>query len=201
MQLKPWHLLIALVGAFLIGGLVCRGDRGGEAAERRADSLAVVMDSARAQDARRIAASRADSQRLARMARENQRLASIGAQTQRRADSLAGLVLDTASVVPRPIYEATVQEYQGLVLVREAERDSARVEATIWQRSALAAASSARRWEGLAQAYRVQLTQALKRSKWGCYGGVGTSLGYGFIGDRPGVGTVAGLSVTCGKRL
>lgn len=199
--MKPLTAIGLALVAFLVGGLVCRGDRGGEAAQRRADSLAVVMDSARAQDVQRLLTIRADSQRLARMAREFQRLAVAGVSAQRRADSLAGIVLDTASVVPRPLYDATVQEYRGLVLVREAERDSAKAEAVLWQRTASAADSSRQRWEALAVAYRVQLQQALKRSKWGCYGGIGASLGYGFVGDRAGVGTVAGLSVTCGKRL
>jgi len=198
---KPPAIVGLALVAFLVGGLVCRGDKGGEAAQRRADSLAVVMDSARAQDVLRLAARRADSQRLASMNRENQRLASAGQAAQHRADSLAGLVLDTASVVARPLYDATVQEFRGLVQVREAERDSARAESALWQRSAFAADSSRQRWAALAVGYRTQLEQALKRSKWGCYGGIGASLGYGFVGDRAGVGTVAGLSVTCGKRL
>jgi hypothetical protein len=199
--MKPLTAVGLALLAFLVGGLVCRGDRGSEAAQRTADSLQVLADSFADIDAHRAIAMRADSQRLARLAVENQRLAVRGATSQRRADSLGGLVLDTASVVPRPIYDATVQEYRGLVQVREVERDSARAEAGIWKVQAFAADSSARRWEGLAQAYRVQLQQALKRSKWGCYGGIGASLGYGFVGDRPGVGTVAGLGVTCGKRL
>jgi len=187
--------------AFLFGGLVCRGDRGGEAAQRSFDSLQVVTDSTIALDAWRIQRLQQDSQRLAQQARENRRLSIAGAASERRADSLAGLVVDTASVVPRPLYDATVQTYRGLVQVREAERDTARAEVVIWKAHAFAADSSASRWRDLSTAYRVQLAQALKRSKWGCYGGIGGTLGYGFIGDRGGVGTVAGLSVTCGKRL
>lgn len=201
MHLNLWHVLGAMILAFLVGGLVCRGDRAGEAAQRTADSLAVLVDSARAQDQRRAVAAQAASQRLARLSAENARLARRGAAGQAAVDSLRALVLDTASVVLRPVYDSTVIAFQGLVQIREAERDSARTESALWQRSASAADSSARRWEGLAQAYQVQLGAALKRSRWGCVGGAMVGLGYGFIGDRPGVGTLAGLGVTCGKRL
>jgi hypothetical protein len=199
--MKPLTALGLAALAFLIGGLVCRGDRSGEAAQRTADSLQVVADSLLEIDYRRGLAVRADSQRLGRIMAENRRLAAQGTAVTQRADSLAGLVVDTASVVPRPLYDATVQTYRGLVQVREAERDTARAEASLWQAHAVAADSSVLRWQGLAQAYRVQLAQALKRAKWACVGGVSGSLGYGFVGDRPGVGTVAGVGVTCGKRL
>jgi hypothetical protein len=196
-----WYIVLGLITAFVIGGLVCRGDRSGEAAQRTADSLQVVADSFAEIDYRRGLGILADSQRLSRIVAENRRLANAGVASERRADSLASLVVDTASSVPRPLYDVTVQTYRGLVQVREAERDTARAEAVLWKAQAFAADSSAKRWQSLASAYRVQLAQALKRSKWGCYGGIGGTLGYGFIGDRPGVGTVAGLSVTCGKRL
>ena len=199
--MKLWYVGILTLGAFLIGGLVCRGDRSGEAAQRTADSLAVALKAAQAADAKRAGLVRADSQRLALMARVTMQLTQHGRATERRLDSLQRLVIDTATVVPRALHDSLVSGWRDLLGVREAERDSARSEVVIWQRQALAADSSAQRWQILATAYRVQLGAALKRSKWGCYGGVGASLGYGFVGDRPGVGTVAGLSVTCGKRL
>jgi len=199
--MKPLTVLGIGLAAFLVGGLVCRGDRGGEAAQRSFDSLQVVTDSAIADDAWRIQRLQQDSQRLAQQARENRRLAIAGAVSERRADSLASLVVDTASTVPRPLYDATLQTYRGLVQVREAERDTARAEVVIWKAQAFAADSSASRWRDLSTGYRVQLGQALKRAKWACVGGVSASLGYGFIGDRGGVGTVAGVGVTCGRRL
>jgi hypothetical protein len=191
---------IALV-AFLVGGLVCRGDRSGDAAQRTADSLQVLADSFAEIDYRRGIAIQADSQRLVRIVVENRRLAVQGHASERRADSLAGLVLDTASVVARSVYDATVETYRGLVQTREAERDTARAEAGLWKARAVASDSSVRRWTALATAYRVQLAQALKRSRWGCVGGISGTVGYGYVGDRAGVGTVAGIGVTCGKRL
>jgi hypothetical protein len=201
MLLKPWHLLVALVGAFLVGGFVCRGDRSGEAAQLRADSLEAVADSLTVRDQMREADSIKAARRLALIAEQNRVLVGRGQRAERRGDSLARLVIDTASVVPRPVYDATVENFRSLMQIREAERDSAEAKAAIWQRLYAGADSSRNAWRGIAVSAQNQLGTALKRAKWGCYGGLTGSLGYGFVGDRPGVGTVAGLGITCGRRV
>jgi hypothetical protein len=201
MQLRFWHIGIALIAAFLIGGLVCRGDRNGGVAQQRADSLRVVTDSLEDRDARRGYDSLAAARQLAHIAAQNRQLAAQGLAGRRQLDSLKSLLPDSAAIVPRPLYDATVLTYQALVRVREAERDSSEATATIWQRLYIGADSSAKAWRSIALSAQMQLGTALKRSRWGCYGGLTGSLGYGFVGDRPGVGTVAGLGVTCGKRL
>lgn len=199
--MKPLYIMGVAGLAFVVGALVCRGDRTGEAAQRSADSLAGVVDSLTVRDRQRDADSIKAHRRLALIAEQNRLLVIKGHRGQHTVDSLKSLVVGTASVVPRPLYDSTIVAYQGLVQTREAERDSAEAKAIIWQRLYAGADSSRNAWRAIAVSAQSQLGAALKRAKWGCVLGAGASLGYGFVGDRPGVGTVAGVTVSCGKRV
>lgn len=201
MKLSLWQFGIACVVAFVVGGIVCRGDSSGDALQRSADSLAIITDSLWVLDTKRQQDSAAAAKRIAGIEAGRRVLVLKAARQEQALDSLGRLVLDTASVVPRPVYDSTLTTYRSLVQTREAERDSAVQTALLWRGLYVSADSSAKAWRNVATVAQQQLGIALKQRKWGCYGGVGASLGYGFIGDRSGVGTVAGLSVTCGKRL
>lgn len=187
-----------LVAGFVIGGLMCRGNS--SAAEMRADSLRTVADSLIARDAQRSRDSAAATARVANLERNNHALELAALVTRRRVDSLRALVV-TDSAVPFPLHQRIVAGLDSVIESRTAQRDSNEAKYRVARLLYFAADSASNEWRDLYQSTQRQLDAALKRNRWGCVGGVSATAGYGFVGDRPGVGTVAGVGVTCGKRL
>jgi hypothetical protein len=190
--------IVLLVAGFLIGGLVCRGDSSG--AEQRADSLRSVADSLIAQDAQRSRDSAMAMVRIQGLERSNRALELVAGVVNRRVDSLRALVVRD-SAVPFVLHASIVAGLDSVVELRTAQRDSTEVKYQQVNNLYRSADSASNRWRGLYQSTQRQLDAALKRNRWGCVGGVGGTVGYGFVGDRPGLGTVAGVGVTCGKLL
>jgi hypothetical protein len=187
-----------LVAGFLIGGLVCRGDSSG--AEQRADSLRTIADSLLAQDAQRSRDSAMAAVRILQLERNNRTLEAVALVVSRRVDSLRALVVRD-SAVPFLLHESIVAGLDSIVELRTAQRDSNEAKYQQVNNLYRSADSASNRWRGLYQSTQRQLDAALKRYRWGCVGGVSATAGYGFVGDRAGAGTVAGVGVTCGKRL
>ena len=193
--------LLAL-GAFLVGGLVCRGDRSGEAAQRTADSLAVIVDSLEARDGARAMADQAADDTIARLRAANRQLGQRVASTAAYGDSLTrALRVWADSMVPKRLVLAFIDSTQATIQLQARQIAGLERASGIADRQRQSADSAAAAWRQVALRLQGHLTAALRRSKWGCYGGAGASLGYGSIGDRAGVGTVAGVGITCGKRL
>lgn len=194
--MKPGLLLGVLVAGFVIGGLMCRPDRTGEAAQHRADSLAVVVDSLTIRDQNRTALDRAADGMIAALRVANRQLAQRAQIATLYGDSLTrALRIWADSMVPKRLVIQTLDTL-NVVLALQAQQivGLERASALADQRR-LAADSMAALWRLAALRYQVELAGALKRAnrRWGCTAGLGATAGISQY--------AAGLGVTCGRRL
>jgi|SRR6266850_4191249 len=192
--MKQRYILILVIAAFVIGGLLCRPDRSGEAAQHRADSLATVVDSLKQFDERRAADSAAAADTTLRLKTALVIAARHGAATQRSEDLLRATLDAVAdTMVPKRLVQELVDTLDSMIHIREAQRDTALRLFAISERQRVQSDSAAREWRLAAARLQSELAASLKRSnsRYGCTAGAGAAIGY--------QGYAAGFGFTCGR--
>lgn len=205
--MKPaTQLLVAIVVGFVIGGLMCRPDRAGEAAQRRADSLAVVVDTLEARDSARAITDAAADDTLAALRARNRQLGRAVVSATGFGDSLSrALRIWADSMVPKRLVVAFIDSTQATIRLQAAQIAGLERASVIADRRRVSADSAADAWHRVALRFEGELAAALKRAngRWACVGGVGGVGGPAVAGNASqttvGLGAAAGFGAMCGR--
>lgn len=193
---RPGYVVALLIFGFLVGGLVCRPDRTGEAAQHRADSLATVVDQLVLADSLRQRAARADADTVAALKARAGWLRDHAAVASKMSDSLMrALRVWADSVVPKRLVIVALAAQDTVIRTQAMHIGALERTIEIERRGRLAADSAVRAWTTVALQLRTELAAAVRRSnrRWGCTAGAGATAGISQY--------AAGVGFTCGRRF